>query len=287
MSSNNFIQKAFEITKENIILAQPLVIFMIVLSFTLAGLAMQANRASYFVFAVANILLCTAFFAGWFYMVKQGIYLSKRVDNGEYKKPEERAAASLALGKEFFPGVGEFFLPMTATIAIYTLIYAALLFGAYKLGLQLLPHPHVDINKLMTAANSTPVEMQKFVYSLGYDQLKAINLWMLFMGSILCVFTFLTMFLFPAVYDNKSEKKEFFLLVPFLAFWRNLVFLFKNFFGSLGIIVFLFFLNMILSLLSVLFNLNIVLAIVGLIISFYFMTYAIVLIFLYYEDRKN
>lgn len=287
MSSNNFIQKAFEITKENIILAQPLVIFMIVLSFTLAGLAMQANRAAYIVFAVSNVLLCTAFFAGWFYMVKQGIYLGKRIDNGEYKAPEDRAAASLALGKEFFPGVGEYFLPMTLTIAIYTAAYIALTFGALKLGMQILPHINIDLKELMAAANSTPVQMQKYVLGLGYEQLKAINIWMLYLGGILTLFTFFTMFLFPAVYDDNAEKRELFLLAPFKALWRNLRFIFKNFFGSLGIIVFLFFLNTVLSLLSVVFNLNIILAIVGLIISFYFMTYAIVLIFLYYEDRKN
>ena len=286
LSDKNFIQKAFDITKENIILAQPLIIFMIVLSFTLAGLAMQANRSSYMVFSVANILLCTAFFAGWCYMIKQGIYLDKRVQNGEYKKSEERAAASMALGKEFFPGVGEYFLPMTLTTAVYSIVFFSAAFLFYKLGLNILPHPHLDLNKLYAVMNSSPVEMQKFVYSLSYEQLRAINLWVLYAFSVFCALTFVTMFWIPAVFDTNPDKKEFFLWSPFLSFKRNVVFLLKNFFGSVGILVFLFVLNTILSLFSIIFNLNIILSIVGLIISFYFMTYAIVLIFLYYEERK-
>ena len=286
LNDKNFIQKAFDITKENIILAQPLIIFMIVLSFTLAGLSMQANRAAYMIFAVANILLCTAFFAGWFYMIKQGIYLDKRVQNGEYKKAEERAAASMALGKEFFPGVGEYFLPVTMTLAVYTIVFLGIIFLFYKIGLNILPHPHIDLNKFAEAVNSPPAEMQKYVYSLSIEQLRALNLWMLYAGSVFCAVSFLTMFWFPAIFDKKSEKQEFFLLVPFLSFKRNLVFLFKNFLGSVGIMIFLFVLNTVLSVLSVIFNLNIILAIAGLIISFYFMTYALVLIFLYYEERK-
>lgn len=277
-----YIQKAFNITKNNIIIAQPLVIFMLIITLTSAALTQQTNKIAYIIFAAANVLLCTAFFAGWFYMIKKAVEHNKKVENNEYKDDKEAAEASFALGKEFFPGVGEYFLPMTFTIIAYVVVYALLLFFSYKSGLRFLPHPHINWTEFMTAANSTPMEMQKYVMTLSFDQLKAINLWMLFLGGAASVFAFLTMYLFPAVYD----KKEFFLLTPFSAFNRNLIFVFKNFLGSFAIIVFLFFLNMFLSVLSIFFSINIILAIAGLIISFYFMTYAVVLIFLYYEEKK-
>lgn len=277
-----YIQKAFNITKNNIIIAQPLVIFMLIITLTTAALTQQTNKIAYIIFAAANVLLCTAFFAGWFYMIKKAVEHNKKVENNEYKDDKEAAEASFALGKEFFPGVGEYFLPMTFTIIAYVVVYALLLFFSYKSGLRFLPHPHINWTDFMTAANSTPMEMQKYVMTLSFDQLKAINLWMLFLGGAASVFAFLTMYLFPAVYD----KKEFFILTPFSAFNRNLIFVFKNFFGSFAIIVFLFFLNMFLSVLSIFFSINIILAIAGLIISFYFMTYAVVLIFLYYEEKK-
>lgn len=281
------IKKAFEITKNNMIVAQPLVIFMIIISVTLAGLAQQTNHLTYGVVLTANILLCTAFFAGWFYMIKKVIEHTKKADKGEYKDDEEKTAASFALIKQFFPGVGEYFMSMTFTIIAYLAVYALLIFVCIKLGYRFLPDPSADLKNLMTAASGTPAEIQKFVLSLSLEQLKTLNYWMMYMGTVSSLFTILTMFLFPAVYDTDKEgKKDFVLYAPFAAFNRNLVFIARNLVGVLGIVIFLFALNIILSGLSILFNLNVILSIVGLIISFYFMTYAIILIFLYYEEKK-
>lgn len=282
---SSFIQKAFNITKENIIIAQPLIIFLLIISFTLGALTQQTNKIYYLIFSTANLLLCTAFFAGWFYMIKKAIFHNKRAENNEYRNNEDKITASNALGKEFFPGVGEYFLSITYTTIVYVIVYGLLMFVSYKAGLELLPNPHVNMQDFMAAANSTPAEMHKYVYSLSFEQLKAMNIWMLFIGGILSAFTFLTMFLFPAVYDKKETGFKM-LLTPFIAFNRNLVFIFKHFIGSLGILIFLFFLNIVFSVLSLLFSINIILSIIGLIISFYFMTYAVVLIFLYYEENK-
>jgi hypothetical protein len=160
------------------------------------------------------------------------------------------------------------------------------MFLFFKLGIKILPHIDLDWVKFYQATNSSPMEMQKFVYSLSFEQLKAINIWMFYLGSVVSALTFATMYLYPAIFDTKTNKKEFFLVTPFLAFGRNIMFLFKNFWGSLGIIVFLFVLNTLFSILSIIFNMNIILSIIGLILSFYFMTYAVVLVFLYYEDKK-
>lgn len=282
---SSFIQKAFNITKENIIIAQPLIIFLLIISFTFGALTQQTNKIYYLVFSTANLLLCTAFFAGWFYMIKKAISHNKKAENNEYKNNDDKLAASNALGKEFFPGVGEYFLSITYTTIVYVIVYGLLMFVSYKAGLELLSNPHINMQDFMAAANSTPAEMHKYVYSLSFEQLKAMNMWMLFIGGILSTFTFLTMFLFPAVYDKKESGFKM-LLTPFIAFNRNLVFIFKHFVGSLGILIFLFFLNIVFSVLSLLFSINIILSIIGLIISFYFMTYAVVLIFLYYEENK-
>ena len=63
------IKKAFNITRDNIVIAQPIVIFMIVISLTTGALYKQTNKIAYMVFFVENILLCTAFFSGWFNMI--------------------------------------------------------------------------------------------------------------------------------------------------------------------------------------------------------------------------
>lgn len=283
MENKNIIQKAFDITKENIILAQPLILYLLAASFTFTGLAMQSNRLAYIVFLITNILLFTAFLAGWFSMIKQGILLNRRIENGEFQKAEDRAAASWDLGKAFFPGVGDYFLQVTLTTLAYVAIFVLLAYVFFKLGQNYLPHHVLNLQKINTLANSSPAEIQKFVYGLSYEQLKAINIWMLYLSSVAFGYTFITLFLFPAIFD----QKESFWLAPIKSFYRNILFLFKNFLGAVGIILFLLVLNTFISILSVIFNLNIVLSIIGLIISFYFTTYAVVLIFLYYDERKN
>lgn len=279
---DSYIKKAFDITRKNVIIIQPLVLFLIVFTFTTSALLQLAHKITYIVFLTTNILLFTAFISGWFYMIKKAIDHNQKVENDEYKNDREEAEASLALGKEFFPGVGDFFPAVTFTLLCYVAVYILIIFVSYKSGMNFLPSPDINWNDFVAAANSTPVEMHQYVASLSYEQLKAINLWMLYTGGIVSVFTFLTMFLFPAVFD----KKEQYFFVPFSAFNRNLVFICKHFLGSLGILVFLFFLQIVFSVLSLFFSLNIILSIIGLVISFYFATYAIVLIFLYYETQK-
>ena len=279
---SSYRKKALDITRKNVIIIQPLVLFLIVITFTTSALFQLAHKFTYIVFLTTNILLFTAFMAGWLYMIKKTIEHYQKAENGEYKNDKEEAEASLALGKEFFPGVGDFFPAVTFTVVCYVAVYILLLFVCYKSGTYFLPPTDINWQEFIAASNSTPAEMQKYVASLSFQQIKAINLWMFYMGGIASLFTFLTMYLFPAVFD----KKEQYFLVPFSAFNRNIVFLCKNFFGSLGLIVFLFFLQLVFSILSVIFSMNIIMSIIGLIISFYFATYAVVLIFLFYETRK-
>ena len=279
---SSYIKKALDITRKNVIIIQPLVLFLIVLTFTTSALFQLVHKITYIVFLTTNILLCTAFLAGWLYMIKKAIEHYQKSENGEYKNDKEEAEASLALGKEFFPGVGDFFPAVTFTVVCYVAVYMLIMFVCFRSGTYFLPFTDVNWADFVTAANSTPAEMQKYVASLSYEQLKAINLWMFYMGGVATIFTFLTMYLFPAVFD----KKEQYFYVPFSAFNRNLVFLCKNFLGSLGLLIFLFFLQIIFSILCVFFSMNIIMSIIGLIITFYFATYMVVLIFLYYETRK-
>lgn len=277
-----YIKKAFDTTKDNLIIAQPLILFLIILMFTTSALAQQTNKIAYVIFLTANLLLCTAFFAGWFYMIIKAIHHQKKADLGVYNNYKEKTEASMALGKEFFPGVGEYFLPVTFTLILYVTVYILLMFVSFETGLKLLPQPQINWTEFFMAANATPAEMHKYVSSLSFTQIKSLNLWMFYMGGIASLFTFFTMFLFPAVYD----KKEHFLLAPFSSFNRNIIFIFKNFFGAVGLIIFLFFLNILISIFSIFFSINIILSVAGLLLTFYFMTYAIVLIFLYYEEKK-
>ena len=153
------IKRAFNITKENIILAQPLVLYLVVVSFTSASLTRVLDSWAFWVFFCANILLSTAFFAGWFYMCKKTV----EHEQTEYKTQEEKSVESVKLIKTFFPGVGEYFWPVSAGILLYSGTFALIMYFGFKLGAHILPNPYVNFAKIMSA--QMPAQMQEYLMS--------------------------------------------------------------------------------------------------------------------------
>ena len=101
-------KNAFKLTNEGILLAIPLILFIwvvtIYLSFSRHFVDTMPEAISAFV-----TLLCmsAAFCAGWFYMVKKSIALSKK----EFVIDEDRAKEILELIKKIPTGIGKYFLP--------------------------------------------------------------------------------------------------------------------------------------------------------------------------------
>lgn len=273
------IKKAFDITRDNIVTAQPLIVFLLIISLTSIGLAQQSNKIAFIVFFISNFLLTTAFLAGWFFMIKKTIEQSKI----EYEKPEEKAAASFGLLKEFFPGVAAYFAPVTAVFLIYTLLSAGIIYlVGFEWGLGYLETHNVHINEIYQTAMQSQQALEKYLYSMTFGQLQAINIWMTALTFSAALFSFFTLFWFPSLFY--LEKINF--LSPFISFWKNLKFLFKNFLGAFGIMCFLSILNFIVFAINAIFSINIILSIIAFFIMFYFATYYMILIFLYYDSKQ-
>ncbi len=275
----SLIKKAFDITRENIVTAQPLIVFLLVISISSIGLARQSNKIAFIIFFIANFLLTTAFLAGWFFMVKKTVQHAKI----EYEKPEERAAASLDLLKEFFPGVSAYFVPVTVVFLIYVLLSAGIVYlVGVEWGIGYLTSHNVHIEKIYQAAMQSQQALEQFLYSLTFGQIKAINYWMTAITFAAAVYSFVTLFWFPSLFY--MEKITFW--SPFVSFWKNLKFLFKNFLGSVGVMCFLSILNFIVFVINAIFSINIILSVIAFFIMFYFATYYVVLIFLYYDSKQ-
>ena len=273
------IKKAFDITRDNIVTAQPLIVFLLIISLTSIGLAQQSNKIAFIVFFISNFLLTTAFLAGWFFMIKKTIEQSKI----EYEKPEEKAAASSGLLKEFFPGVAAYFAPVTAVFLIYTLLSAGIIYlVGFEWGLGYLETHNVHVNEIYQAAMQSQQALEKYLYSMTFGQLQAINIWMTALTFSAALFSFFTLFWFPSLFY--LEKINF--LSPFISFRKNIKFLFKNFLGAFGIMCFLSILNFIVFAINAIFSINIILSIIAFFIMFYFATYYMILIFLYYDSKQ-
>ena len=191
------IKKAFDITRDNIVTAQPLIVFLLIISLTSIGLAQQSNKIAFIVFFISNFLLTTAFLAGWFFMIKKTIEQSKI----EYEKPDEKAAASFGLLKEFFPGVAAYFAPVTAVFLIYTLLSAGIIYlVGFEWGLGYLETHNVHVNEIYQAAMQSQQALEKYLYSMTFGQLQAINIWMTALTFSAALFSFFTLFWFPSLF---------------------------------------------------------------------------------------
>lgn len=268
------IKNAFSIVSRNLILVQPFVLFLLVISVLSSGLyAVQKNFYAFMIFAAAVVLLFVAFFAGWFYMTKKTIFfeLYERMDD------EEKALKSFGLIKHFFPGIGEYFLPMIGLAVIFLTFSFAFTLIWYKCGAAVLGVPKIDVQAL-NAASSSMAKLQSYFLSLNPAELKSLTFWLLFASLGGMVFQFFTMWLFPALFYGGSKN-------PLSAFIKSIKFLVRKFFPSVGIFVFLLIFNIAVSIINSMLAKNVILSLIGFLIFFYFATYYIVLIFLYYGQN--
>lgn len=267
--------RAFKITNENIILTTPLVLFLFLLSIYL-GIAQNApsNIQSSILLLATILFMISAFFSGWFYMVKKAIDL----ENTEFIMDEDKAKASFNLIKEIPSGIGEYFLPFLGAMALYGLVFLVLGFVAFKLGLKYIGDVGIGLEQMKTAFSS-PVALKAAVASLSGEQLIKLNYWNMLIMVVVSGYSFLTMYWGPQIiYKTKN---------PVLSFLLAIKAIFKKPLSSIILFVYISFINTASSFLSTFATVNPILYFVSMLIYFYFIVYVVVLIFLYYDREIN
>ncbi len=270
--------KAFELLKENIIVVQPLIIYLLMIGFIAAPISIS-NLMNYRVLlSIVTVLLFTAaFFAGWFYIVKLAISMRNEV----YETPEERSLAAISLLKQFFTGVGEYFVPMTFALIFYIVLIAGFSFAVYKFGVHHFGALNLNAD-ILKAINSG--SYQDLYHSLSInniaktDQIRLFH-WSIYISLASFIFSFLSLFYGAVIlYDTRNPIKAVFLSLKFILF---------NFWGSLIVFLFLSLLNTILSILNIFSAMNVLISIISLLLLFLYMSYHVMLVFLYYEEKTQ
>ena len=269
-----YFTKAFKITNENIILATPLVLFLFLFSIYI-GIAQSApnNAASAILLLLTILFMLSAFFAGWFYMVKKAVDLDKQ----EFIIDEDKAKASFSLIKELTVGVGDYFLSFIGAFVLYVALFGLIFFVGYQLGMHFIGKVDLNINELRMAFGSTET-MKTLVSSLSTQQLLKLNQWNMHILCLMSVYSFITMFWAA---DIVTQNKN-----PLFAFFNSIKFIFKNFLPSIILFVYLSVVNFTVSMINALAMINPITYFISMLIYFYFFVYVVVLIFLYYE-REN
>lgn len=270
---------AIKITNYNIILTIPLIIFVKLLD--LYSLYSRYNVDSTLKFLIASItvlFMFGVFCSGWFLMIKGAITLSKKV----FVLDNDRAKAALNLFKVFPEGVGKYFLSFVGVYFIFLLIQTIATPLVYILGVNIIGGLDAEsmqhLQKLtMDSTISSGDGMASFIDALSIDQIVFFGKWSLLFTAITSVIMYLLMLWIPEII--------YFTTNPFVALWRSLVKLFKDFFTTVRLFLILWFTGFILLFINTFAVINPFAYILMSIVLFYFSVYFVVLIFLYF-DRK-
>lgn len=272
------IKNSFIVLKENIIIIQPLVIYMLLIGVLLKPLFFATSiTLSAILLLICIFLSTTAFLAGWLYTVKVAIAQKDTV----YNTPEEKSLASLSLLKQYFIGVGDYFIPITIAVLLYLALFAAFGFLAYKAGMHFIGKPEFDIATLKHLSTQSYNDVYTYFASEKFSDKRILSIynWSLYFSFISLFFTIITIFWYPTIFYKTKN--------PIMAFFSNLKFTFINFFDTTIVVLFLAFLNVALSLVNALAPLNIIFSVISLLLMFFYMSYYIILVFLYYAEKTQ
>lgn len=268
-------KNAFKFTNEGILLAIPLILFLWILTIYLSFAKSVVDTLPEALSAVVTLLFMTgAFFAGWFYMVKKAIQISKT----EYVLDEDRAKALLDLIKKVPTGIGKYFLAFLGMSVIALLIFA--IYGAlvYKLGMHVIGE--IDFTAIqIRGAMASPQDMKAFLDSLTPEQIYKLGSWNLLFMFATTLLSFVLMLWIPEIIYKTQN--------PFTALFISFKRLFKRFWKSLLLFVYITFLNIIISFANTFAVIHPLIYMLLMTIYFYFLVYVVVLIFYYYDTEFN
>ena len=265
----------YYLVKNNLILVQPLLIFFLVLSILVSPVAFSGgiNIAVIIMFASVAGLFC-AFWAGWYNMFHKSIEYVDKLNI----TPEEKALNSLNLFKEFFPGVGKYFLKIVLGFIIYFIFIVVLILVIQLIGDKFIGFPQsINADEMMKAASNSDKVLALLHKITPADKIKIMQ-WDLLGIIIIGFFSYITMFWTQAVI---SEGKR-----PFKAYWESIKTVFKNPVATMviyssqcaGIIG--------VSFISAAYSLNVVIQFIALVVLTLVIIYFTMMSFLYFERYR-
>lgn len=261
----------------NLILVQPLLLFCLLLGVITSPLGVGITLSPAVIIMLVSVFgLFCAFLAGWFNM------FHKSIESFSMPIPskEERAVNSINLFKEFFPGVGKYFLKIVTGSIIYIILFLILMNFIGIIGEKYIGFPKsIDLTNMSNFFMSQEKALE-FVSKISQSDKIIIAKWNLLTLFCMGLFSYLTMFWVQAVViENKN---------PAMAYLVSLKTVLKHPVGT--IVIYMTYLTSVLaiSFLGAAYPMNFVIQFIALMILILVLVYYIMLTFLYFEKhRKN
>ncbi|OLA77442.1 MAG: hypothetical protein BHW55_04365 [Candidatus Melainabacteria bacterium 35_41] len=274
----NIFKQAAKITNYNIILAIPLIVFVKLLDlYSLYSRNTVDSTHELILASVTVLFMSGAFFASWFYMVKEAIDLSKQV----FVLDADRAKATMNLFKALPVGIGKYFLSF---VGFYIILFFIQVFATpvvYLLGVNIIggldTESMQNLQVIAMDPSITNQSMAAFIDKLTPEQIIFFGKWSLLFMLITSIIMYLLMFWIPEIIYKTPN--------PLVALWRSVVKLFKDFFSSFRFFISIWLMGFALLFLNTFAVINPLAYIIMNIILFYFTVFVVVAIFLYYDKK--
>ena len=271
------LKKAFEVLQNNLIIIQPFIFYLLLISIFLGSVhnVPEGIKPVFIVFILSIFALSCAFLAGWLQLFQAALRNSFK----EAPSPIEKAEMSLGILREFLPAVGRFFVPITIAVILYFILFFGIIKLTVFLGLKYIGlSENISPEKILSVfADKTKVPA--FVAILTEADREKLLRWDVFTLFMTGVFSYLTMFWFPAIMLNGENA--------FKAFWSGLKATFSKPFTTLGIFSLYWVVNLTVSLLSSIFSGLFLVQILNLMLVVFITVYFIMVSFVYFEEYSG
>lgn len=269
------IQKAYKILRNNLLYFQPLLIYMMIISFALPIIiSAKVFVHPKIVLTISMLLLTVANIAGWFHINKLAVKSYNEDD-----EPDVVAEKNITNFKTYFAGVGENFGKVLFGGIIFAVFYSIAVFGLLKLCMLSFGEPVIAFQFKEMAELKTVQDFTNFFAAFSQKDVLIFKLWLLVIFFAGVLFNFFGFLYFTVLIFEKDD--------PFISLLNMLKFFFKNIFGSISVIAYMLLLYFILNILSLFVGAtSFGFAILMILLAVYF-NYYLLLVFCFYDEKTK
>ena len=261
-------KEAYQVLAKNPHITLLMVIYLLIMVSLLPILFVQKAEISFYFVLFLMFALTSAFFAGWFGMIKACV-LSNQDDDTE----ESLIKRYECFKVDFFASIPCYIL----SIGFFILMSAGVFYGISILGDYLFGREDEVITQLATVMNSKSA-LENFLSTLPPETVNRFFKKVLYSYGCYLSYLFLIIYITPSLYFNKTKN-------PLIAIKNGLLGIIKKPFGTVLFFVLLLIMHGFITTLEAVSIINQVLMFLSLVLRICFIAYAIVLIFLVYEKN--
>ena len=263
---------SFYKTNDCLILAVPLIIFMLFLDLYISFALNAANSVFKIIFAVVTMLfLLSGCLASWFYLAKKTLALSDKV----FVFENDRLRALIDLIWSLPRGVGRLFWSFLGCTSVCVFVYGLIFLLAFYIVDNFIIHFdvfHIELSNIFV----TTGQLYQEINQLPNQQLLALDCWLLISAIFVLVFSFLLFLWIPEIVYS---KKNF-----LLSLVRSVQKILITFPKTLLLYIYILLLLLVVSIINTLLLFNPFLCFIVFLITYYLFLYVVVLVFSYYEQ---